>query len=77
LEARFKRLADAWVAETAVLSSPTQTMAHPAFQEIVSMGEAVIPIVLRRMQEGKGDWFLVLSRITGETPLPPRRGRKD
>ncbi len=43
LEERFRSLASVWRAETAYLSSSTDLVAHPAFQEIVQMGPAVIP----------------------------------
>jgi hypothetical protein len=71
LEQRFARLADVWLKETAVLSSPERMMAHPAFQEIVSMGEAVIPCILRVMGKSEGYWFLALGEITEEQPFPP------
>jgi hypothetical protein len=73
---RFDRLADRWLDETAYLSSTDDTVAHPAFKEIVSMGEAVIPLILRRMEKGEGHWFLALSRITGEKPYPPSAAGK-
>src|SRR5262249_11133153 len=75
-EQRFERLADLWLAETAYLSSPELTVAHPAFQEILSLGEEAIPFILRRMQRREGHWFLALSRITGEKPFPPSAAGK-
>jgi hypothetical protein len=75
-EQRFERLADRWEKETAFLSSTTEEVAHPAFQEIVRMGEAVIPLVLQRMARGTGHWDLAMSRITGERPWPPSAAGK-
>src|SRR4051812_5157022 len=70
IEQRFERLADRWQEETAYLSSTTDKIAHPAFQEIVRMGEAVIPFILRRMERRQGHWDLALGEITGEKPFP-------
>lgn len=41
LEQRFRRLEAQWVAETGHLSSHTGIVGHPAYREIVNMGEAV------------------------------------
>ena len=76
IEQRFERLADTWEQETAYLSSTTDTVAHPALQEIVSMGAVVIPFVLRRMQKGQGHWDLAMTRITGAKPFPPSAAGK-
>jgi hypothetical protein len=71
LEQRFRRLAAAWLAETAYMSSSSDLVAHPAFQEIVGMGEAVIPFVLRELAQRTGPWTRALKRITGADPVPP------
>jgi hypothetical protein len=39
-------------------------MAHPAFQEIIAMGEAVIPFMLRDLEKEPRQWVWALSRIT-------------
>jgi hypothetical protein len=46
-------------------------VAHPAFQEIVGMGPAVIPLLLKELQKGTGHWHRALRRITGVDPVPP------
>lgn len=70
IEARFRRLAAAWTAETAYVSSTSDLVAHPAFQEIVGMGPAVIPLLLRELEKGTGHWHRALRRITGADPVP-------
>ena len=78
LEVRFRRLADIWRTETAYVSSSSELVAHPAFQEIVSMGPAVIPLLLRELANGTGHWHRALKRITGIDPvLPTDRGKID
>ena len=47
VELKFHRLADLWRTETAYVSSTSDLVDHPAFQEIVAMGPAVTPLLLR------------------------------
>ena len=73
---RFEALADEWERDTVLLSSSTQAARHPAHQEIISMGEAAVPLILRRMESQGGHWFHALHTITGARPVPPEsRGR--
>jgi hypothetical protein len=71
LEDRFRRLAAVWRAETAYTSSSSDLVAHPAFQEIVGLGPAVIPLLLRELESRSGHWHRALRRITGVDPVPP------
>jgi hypothetical protein len=70
-EEKFRRLAAVWRAETAYVSSSSDLVAHPAFQEIVRMGPAVVPLVLRELANRTGHWHRVLRQITGADPVPP------
>jgi hypothetical protein len=69
-EERFQRLAAVWLAETAYVSSSSDLVNHPAFQEIVSMGNAVVPLLLRELERRSGHWHRALKRITGVDPVP-------
>ena len=71
IEEKFRRLAAVWLAGTAYISSSSELVAHPAFGEIVGMGPAVIPLVLRELQDRTGHWHRALRRITGADPVPP------
>jgi hypothetical protein len=71
IEQKFQRLAAVWRAETAYVSSSSDLVAHPAFQEIVAMGPAVIPHLLRELEQRTGHWHRALRRITGTDPVPP------
>jgi hypothetical protein len=71
VEERFRRLEAVWNAETAYLSSPTAIVEHPAFQEIIGMGEAVVPLMLRDLTERPRLWVWALPEITGVNPVPP------
>src|SRR5260370_34672396 len=70
LEERFRRLKATWIAETAYLSSSTDISNHPAFLEIVSLGEAVVPLILRDLDQRPRFWAWALSQITGANPVP-------
>lgn len=69
-EQRFRRLEKVWNAETAFLSSVTDLCSHPAFQEIIGMGEAVVPLMLRDLEQQHGFWMWALPEITGADPVP-------
>jgi hypothetical protein len=71
LEEQFQRLASAWLAATTYISSSTDLVAHPAFQAIVGLGPAVIPLLLRELAKGTGPWHRALRRVTGTDPVPP------
>ncbi len=70
LEARFRRLADTWQKAVAHLSSSTKRDNHPAYKEIVALGPAVVPLLLRDLEINHRHWFAALTTITGENPVP-------
>ncbi|NEQ70535.1 MAG: hypothetical protein F6K21_34595 [Symploca sp. SIO2D2] len=71
LEVIFNHLVQQWKAETRFLSSTHQMVLHPAYQEIIGMGEAVVPLLLRELEQKSGRWFWALKLITREDPVPP------
>ncbi len=78
IEEKFRRLAAVWLAQTAFISSSSDLVAHPAFQEIVGMGPPIIPLLLRELERGTGHWHRALRLITGVDPVPPEeRGNID
>jgi hypothetical protein len=74
IEKRFQQLATVWHQETAFLSSMTAANRHPAYQEIISLGLPVVPLLLRDMEENHTHWFGALQAITGANPVPPDVG---
>ncbi len=74
LEERFRRLEAKWTAETGFLSSFSDIVEHPAFREIIRMGDAVVPFLLRDLEERPRLWVWALPAITGENPVPPGDG---
>jgi hypothetical protein len=74
VEQRFRRLEAIWETETQFLSDPQRIIEHPAFQEIIGLGEAVIPFLLRDLEKGPCLWVWALPRITGADPVPASDG---
>lgn len=78
VEARFVALAHQWDEETAHLSSSTALFMHPAYQQIIGLGRAVIPLLLRDLAATRNHWFWALQAISGESPVAPEdRGYVD
>ncbi len=76
--ARFAGLAATWENDTRHESRMGKTALHPAFREIVSMGEKAIPMILAQIEENGSFLFLALREITGDNPPIPEgyRGNK-
>ena len=70
IEQRFRRLESIWTAETGYLSAPSEIVNHPAFQEIIRLGDAVVPFMMRDLEERPRLWVWALSDITGADPVP-------
>jgi hypothetical protein len=71
LFARFASQALVWRADTEFLSSPAEMANHPAYLEIVAMGEPAVPLILAELEARPDFWFEALRRITGADPVPP------
>lgn len=69
-EQRFRRLAAQWQRDTQFLSDTGKIIRHPAFQEIVSLGDAVVPLMLADRNASPALWVWALPDITGEDPVP-------
>ena len=64
----FAELAETWRRETRFLSFAQQRAVHPAYQRIIGMGWAVVPLILRELQRHPEHWTWALQAITGENP---------
>jgi len=71
LEKKFLNLAAQWRQETYTVSSTTVLANHPAYQEIIGMGEPVIPLLLKELEKKSGQWFMALKAISKQNPVPP------
>jgi hypothetical protein len=59
-ERRFRDLADRWHRETRLLSSVSKMSMHPAYQQIIGMGAAAIPLILRELEQTRDHWLWAL-----------------
>jgi hypothetical protein len=71
LEERFQGLATWWREDNRFTSSVTKLVMHQAYQQIIGMGPAAIPLILRELQRNPDHWFWALTAITGENPVEP------
>jgi hypothetical protein len=71
LERRFRELVTKWQAEVAPLSSSTARVQHPAYREIIALGPAAVPLLLRELEQRPNHWFAALRSLTGADPVPP------
>jgi hypothetical protein len=69
LAAHFQQLAQQWRSETAHLSNVRKKALHPAYQEIIGMGEPAVPLILAEMKRQPGQWFWALHAITRDDPV--------
>src|SRR5438105_4470770 len=69
LEQRFERLAACWHRAVAHQSSSSVRYGHPDYQEIITLGPAVVPLLLRDLESTGRHWFAALAAITGANPV--------
>lgn len=78
---QFLAHAEQWTKETLHFST-TERFFNEHHRQIVEMGEAVVPILLKDLvdglerPEGVTHWFWALKLITGEDPVPEKERGK-
>jgi hypothetical protein len=78
VDQRFKILAASWKAQSEFLSSLTSMAMLRPYQEIIGMGQTVLPLLFRELRDEPDYWFWALEAITGSDPIPPEcRGDLD
>ena len=68
---KFHRLAAEWSSNTRYSSSTADITSDPSYREIVGLGWAVVPLLLKDLHENKRFWFPALHAITGIRPFDP------
>ena len=72
--AKFLALATEWRAQHGAMSSISEMSMLPAYQKIIGMGEAAIPLILDELK-AEGDepdqWFWALRAIAEANPVAP------
>ena len=71
----FRLLVETINSECAFLSSMHEVAEHPAYREIIEMGDLALPLILGELEQRPDHWFWALREITKENPvLPEHRG---
>jgi hypothetical protein len=73
---KFYVLAKQWENEVEGYSLTTQTSNHPAYQEIIGMGNQVVPLLLKELKNNPMFWLSALNEITGINPIKPEQRGK-
>lgn len=75
---RFSQLVERWKSERGPHSSPVRLTDHPAYAEIIALGQQAIPLVLAELRREPDHWFIALRKLTGVDPVRPEsRGHLD
>jgi hypothetical protein len=70
IERKFMRLRDEWKAQRGHEPSTMKSVLLPAYQKIIGMGPAAVPLLLRELESNLDNWFWALMAITEEDPVP-------
>ena len=68
---RFRELVCQWKEATQFVSSVTDMVTDPAYQQIIGMGREVLPLILAELRREPDHWFWALQAITRENPVAP------
>jgi hypothetical protein len=72
-EMEFNRLVEEWKREVRSKSLMVTIAMHPAYQQMVGMGEKALPFIferIKRADEKTYQWFWALAAITRQNPIP-------
>ena len=72
LETRFRTLIQICKANTREDSSMVMMNSYTSYQEILSMKEKAIPLLLQELRDNGGHWFEALRVLTKAQPVPNR-----
>lgn len=76
IDRKFRSLVTLWKKETSSKSLISDKSTHPAYQQIISMGEKAIPLLLRELTLSPDHWFWALRTITRTNPVKPEHRGK-
>lgn len=70
LSATFNALKERWLTDTAFASATVDIVLNDAYQQIIGLGPAVLPLILKELEQNGGQWFWALRMITRQDPVP-------
>lgn len=65
VRARFDELRDQWIVATAGAASAVERFRHPAYQQIIGLGQPAVALLVDELRSRPDHWFWALSCITG------------
>ena len=68
---RFYNLVETWRGDLKHISSITDVALHPCYQQMIGMGEKILPLILRELENKPLYWFWAAKAITHIDPVPP------
>lgn len=68
LKEEFAELARRWRGETDMLSSLQRIHMNSAYQQIIGLGPAAVPLIIEELRDRPARWFWALTAITREDP---------
>jgi hypothetical protein len=72
LQKFFNERADRWERESKIHSSPGSKFLNKDYIAIISKGEAIVPLILKRLQTSNSDWLWALENILSEEENPAK-----
>lgn len=66
---KFHALADQWSRNTRFVSSASDLINDPCYQQIIDLGWDAVPLLLVDLERNKRFWFPALAAITGVRPF--------
>jgi hypothetical protein len=76
IEQRFNQLKKQWKSETVTSSNMTEIVTNQHYQEIIKMGDDVLPILFKQLIEAPDHYFWALRVITETDPTNPKDAGK-
>ena len=70
MKSEFQALADRWENERPHGANVHRMVNHPAYRQIIRMGQPAVPWLLERLSQKPDHWFVALAEITGANPVP-------
>lgn len=69
LEHKFNKYKTDWIKQTCYHSNPEIVYNNENYKNIISLGNKVIPFLIKDLNENNGDWIFALSSILGVDPV--------
>lgn len=66
---KFNILSETWKHDTGDYSVTHFIVMHPAYQEIIGMGDKALPLILQELENEPRQWFWALKAISGYDPV--------